>query len=397
MRGTPRASLCTLVALLGLVVSSCERRPKARPAAVTASRDLRVDAGFGLNRRVGAAPMPPDNPDPYAATPIPPPGGLGGPLSTLNEAARARFERGRRAFTTAFREDFGLGPYFEERSCAACHFHPVVGGTAPSRLLWISPGPPPAFEAEHHPAHALPGWPTRTPPPGATYSRPRPLFGLRLLEDVPDRVVIEGCDPDDRDGDGVHGRPALYRGVLLRFGAKAHQHTVRDFAQNALFDDINITSGELDFFADDRDRHPDPEVSDRYIDALVEFVRGLAPPPRNGAHPAGEAVFQRVGCGACHRRDLGPQAPGAYTDLCLHDMGAELDNHITDKAARGPDFRTPPLWGLRHQRTLLHDGRAHSVTDAIRAHGGEAASSRDRFAALPPADRDALLAFLQTL
>lgn len=361
------------------------------------SRDLRVDAGFGLNRRTGPAPMPPANPDPYAATPTPPPGALGGPLASLDAAGRARFERGRVAFTTAFREDFGLGPYFEERSCAACHFHPVVGGTAPSRLLWISPGPPPAFETEHHPAHALPGWPPRPPPEGASYSRPRPLFGLGLIERVPDQVVIAGCDPDDRDGDGVRGRPSMHEGRLHRFGAKAHQRTVRDFAQNALFDDINITSGHDRFFGEDRDSHPDPEVSDRYIDQLADYVRGLAPPPRDGDHPAGEAVFQRVGCAACHRRDLGPEAPGSYTDLCLHDMGAALDSHITDKAARGPDFRTPPLWGLRHQRTLLHNGQARTPTEAILAHGGEAAPSRDRFTALTPEDRAALLAFLQTL
>lgn len=361
------------------------------------SRDLRVDAGFGLNRRDGAAPMPPANPDRYAATPTPPPGALGGPLPSLSPSARARFEEGRRLFTTEFREGFGLGPYYEERSCASCHFHPVVGGTAAARLLWISPGPPPEFETDHHPAHALPGWPARPPPPGASYSRPRPLFGLGLLEAVPDAVVIAGCDPEDRDGDGVRGRPSLHRGELLRFGAKAHQRTVRDFAQNALFDDINITSGNDRFFGEDRDDVPDPEVSDRFIDLVAEYVRGLAPPPRNGAHPEGEAVFRRVGCATCHRPDLGPQAPGAYTDLCLHDLGPALDNHITDKAARGPDFRTPPLWGLRHQRTLLHHGGARTPQEAITLHGGEAAPARDRFLALTPHDRDALLAFLETL
>lgn len=358
---------------------------------------MRVDVGFGINRRRGAAPMPPANPDRYAGTPTPRAGALGGPLPSLQGAALARFEEGRRMFTTEFREDFGLGPYYEERSCASCHFHPVVGGTAPSRLLWISPGAGPDYETDHHPAHALPGWPARTPPPGASRSRPRPLFGLGMIEAVPDAVVIAGCDPTDRDGDGVRGRPSLYRGQLMRFGAKAHQRTVRDFAANALFDDINITSGSDAFFGEDRDDIPDPEVSDRFVDLVAEFVRGLAPPPRTGTHPQGEQVFERVGCAACHRRDLGPQATGSYTDLCLHDMGAALDNHIIDKAARGPDFRTPPLWGLRYQRTLLHDGRARTATEAIAAHGGEAARSRDLFSALSPGDRAALLAFLDTL
>ncbi len=384
-----------ILLVAALLAAGCQRREAPRGFQV--SRDLNVDAGFGLNPRSGPAPMPPARSDRYGGTPAGAPGELGGPLATLSAEARARFDEGRRAFTTEFDESFGLGPYYEERSCASCHFHPVVGGTAPSRLLWISPGPPPEYETEHHPAHALPGWPARRPPPGASYSRPRPLFGLGVIEAVPDAVIVAGCDPDDRDGDGVRGRPSVHEGQLLRFGAKAHQRTVRDFAQNALFDDINITSGHDRFFGEDRDEVPDPEVSDRFVDLVAEYVRGLAPPPRASEHPAGEAVFNRVGCVTCHRRDLGPQAPGAFTDLCLHDMGAALDNHITDKAARGPDFRTPPLWGLRHQRTLLHDGRASSPTEAILAHGGEAAPARDRFNALTPADRDALLAFLQSL
>jgi CxxC motif-containing protein (DUF1111 family) len=53
--------------------------------------------------------------------------------------------------------------------------------------------------------------------------------------------------------------------------------------------------------------------------------------------------------------------------------------------------------GLRFSSKFLHDGRATSIEDAIRLHGGESAPSRDRFAALPPDDRAALLAFLKEL
>jgi CxxC motif-containing protein (DUF1111 family) len=45
----------------------------------------------------------------------------------------------------------------------------------------------------------------------------------------------------------------------------------------------------------------------------------------------------------------------------------------------------------------LHDSRARSLTEAILWHGGEATASRQRFQALPKADRDALLAFLRSL
>jgi CxxC motif-containing protein (DUF1111 family) len=46
---------------------------------------------------------------------------------------------------------------------------------------------------------------------------------------------------------------------------------------------------------------------------------------------------------------------------------------------------------------FLHDGRARNLTETILWHGGEGQSSRDKFAALSKADRDALLAFVNSL
>jgi CxxC motif-containing protein (DUF1111 family) len=53
--------------------------------------------------------------------------------------------------------------------------------------------------------------------------------------------------------------------------------------------------------------------------------------------------------------------------------------------------------GLRLRNKLMHDGRAHSIDGAIRAHGGEAARARDRFMVLSEADRLLLLRFLASL
>jgi CxxC motif-containing protein (DUF1111 family) len=61
------------------------------------------------------------------------------------------------------------------------------------------------------------------------------------------------------------------------------------------------------------------------------------------------------------------------------------------------EFRTEPLMGLRLAERFLHDGRATTIEEAIRMHGGEAARARDAFDALPDADRAALLAFLASL
>ncbi|MEO0325370.1 MAG: di-heme oxidoredictase family protein, partial [Myxococcota bacterium] len=44
-----------------------------------------------------------------------------------------------------------------------------------------------------------------------------------------------------------------------------------------------------------------------------------------------------------------------------------------------------------------HDGRARGFLEAILWHGGEAEEARDAFVALPRSDRDALVAFLESL
>jgi CxxC motif-containing protein (DUF1111 family) len=53
--------------------------------------------------------------------------------------------------------------------------------------------------------------------------------------------------------------------------------------------------------------------------------------------------------------------------------------------------------GLHLSSRFLHDGRATSIDEAIRLHGGEAASSRDSYDALTDDERSALLEFLGSL
>ena len=66
-------------------------------------------------------------------------------------------------------------------------------------------------------------------------------------------------------------------------------------------------------------------------------------------------------------------------------------------AASAREIRTAPLWGLRVERTFLHDGRAQTIEAAIAAHDGQGRAARDRFNALNAADRGRLLAFLRSL
>jgi CxxC motif-containing protein (DUF1111 family) len=72
-------------------------------------------------------------------------------------------------------------------------------------------------------------------------------------------------------------------------------------------------------------------------------------------------------------------------------------------------FLTPELWGVGNTGPWLHDGRAGTLEEAILLHGendppavgdplrSEAQDSRDAFAALPAAERKALVTFLHSL
>ena len=76
-------------------------------------------------------------------------------------------------------------------------------------------------------------------------------------------------------------------------------------------------------------------------------------------------------------------------------MGPDLADGVTEHGASGSEWRTAPLIGLRHLRAYLHDGRADTLDEAIRAHAGEAQGAADRYRALE--DPAPLLHFLEAL
>ena len=119
----------------------------------------------------------------------------------------------------------------------------------------------------------------------------------------------------------------------------------------------------------------------------------------------GETLFNSVGCAACHTpvlmtaQNQNPvfdrKAVALFSDLLLHDIGT--GDGIEQQVAKGNEMRTPPLWGLRFRRPLLHDGRAANSEQAIRMHEVEGEVSRKKFEALAEGDRKALIAFLGSL
>ena len=70
---------------------------------------------------------------------------------------------------------------------------------------------------------------------------------------------------------------------------------------------------------------------------------------------------------------------------------------VTEPSMVTQEWRTPPLWGVADTAPYLHDGRAGTLLEAIVQHGGESAATTERYLNLPVEDRDAVIAFLQTM
>lgn len=261
------------------------------------------------------------------------------------------------------------------------------------------------------------------------------VHGLGLLEAIPDEVIEQLADPEDTDKNGISGKinyvwdAQAKKKSIGRFGWKANQPSLRQQTAAAFNGDIGITSS---LFPDEsatellNEKHSynqaisggEPELSDKILDRVTVYLQTLAPPARRDVESPinlkGEQLFHQIGCADCHipelkttenalLPELSNQTIRPYTDLLLHDMGEALADGREDFDATGREWRTPPLWGIgllntvnRHTN-LLHDGRARNVTEAILWHGGEAETSKNKFANLEKTDREALLLFINSL
>ncbi|HRF78860.1 MAG TPA: di-heme oxidoredictase family protein [Flavobacteriales bacterium] len=365
---------------------------------------------------------------------------LDGPLAGLSAAELARFLRGDVAFNDeAFHSGNGLGPVFLATRCASCHAgdgpgHPFTtltrfGQWDASGNHYLDQGGPQLQD------RALSGIQPEQLPSGAPFARFLPPLntGLGLLDAVSDVDLLAWADEHDADGDGISGRPnwverraysQLRPGaveqdglVIGRFGRKASTYDLLQQTATAYNQDIGVVSLFEPIDPWTREEQ-DPEVTTATIHDVVFYLRTLKAPIRRDANDpnvvAGEQVFHTIGCAKCHRPELttGPWPIPAlahktfrpYTDLLLHDMGPGLDDGYTEGTALTSEWRTPALWGLGlfpdsqgGQYFLMHDGRAHSIEEAIGLHGGEGQHARDAFNALGTNDRNTLITFLKSL
>jgi CxxC motif-containing protein (DUF1111 family) len=280
------------------------------------------------------------------------------------------------------------------------------------------------------------------------------VTGLGLLEAVEEHDIEALADPSDKNKDGISGRPnrvwdvALQKETLGRFGWKANQPNLLQQAAAAFNGDLGITSPlfplESDAPGGGRNKKgPGKAMSSSGLGSLtaaaallhkntltaatdidVDFLFATAfytgtlgvPAARNSSDSqvlAGQALFVAAKCAACHTPvlktgakapfGLGNQTIHPYTDLLLHDMGPGLADGRPDFLATGREWRTAPLWGTGLSATtsqhtfFLHDGRARNVMEAIMWHGGEGDASRRYVEQLSQTERDALVAFVNSL
>ncbi|WP_422350847.1 di-heme oxidoredictase family protein [Flagellimonas sp.] len=365
---------------------------------------------------------------------------LDGPLEGLTSAQNAQFLAGDIAFNDdVFTSRSGLGPIFVATSCASCHagdgkgtpFTTLTrfGQTDATGNQFLHLGGPQIQN------RALPGYEPETIPNGATFSKftPPAVTGLGFLQYVTDADIMAMSDPNDDDGDGISGVPnwgtlkeyldpldnaiAQDGKYIHRFGKKAAAYDLLQQTVDAYNQDIGIASS-----FDPKDVYSgltiDPEVSDKTIRDVVAYLNTLkAPIPRNQEASKvqnGKSLFSQINCASCHRPELvtgyspiealSHKTFQPYSDLLLHDMGPGLDDGYTEGSALTSEWRTPPLWGLGLSPTtqggqyfLLHDGRAHSIEEAILMHGGEAENSKNQYQNLTQSEKNDLIKFLESL
>lgn len=263
-----------------------------------------------------------------------------------------------------------------------------------------------------------------------------PMIGLGLLEAIPEADILANADPDDRNGDGIRGRPnrvwddAQGKTVMGRFGWKAGQPNLNQQNVHAFSGDMGLTTSlrpmddctpaQVDCLAQPNGNGADgeQEVSDNILRLVLFYTRNLAVPVRKDVDSpqvlAGKNLFFQAGCQGCHtptfttaanaaEPELANQTIRPYSDLLLHDMGPGLADNRSEFAAGGQDWRTAPLWGIGLNQTVsghtqfLHDGRARNLLEAVLWHGGEAERARQHVLTFNAEQRAALLAFLNSL
>lgn len=415
-------------------------------------------------------------------------GQISGPISGLNPQQLRKFYDTRTIFQKEFTPEEGLGPVFNGRSCFECHGDPVksqsggegrdIVSTGILRIGKRFPGSPKAkiplnevitnlgqddvdillmeggpvlqkksitseFKAKYPPECQIEISRVPTSAELISLRHSPPLFGMGLIDAIPDRDIVANAFQQLKEHPTMAGRPLshidplTYRSRIGRFGWKAQGPNMLIFAMEAMSGELGLTTffQENERSATGISQFPpsiykflpgEPNDTGKVLTALTYHISLLAPPPRGpitAQVQRGEKVFDKANCSVCHIPQMhtaeqvyvvDPESPvpklnyievqalerravPAYSDFLLHNMGVNLADGIPQAGSLGGEWRTTPLWGLRNKKFLLHDGRTTDLQQAILAHGGQAQLSVDAYQKLSPQDKEDLLSFLKSL
>jgi CxxC motif-containing protein (DUF1111 family) len=338
----------------------------------------------------------------------------------------------------------GLGPTFNAQACRECHQNIVTGGASQvaehrtgrlSLLQFVeSVGGSLIQSRSTHPDIF-----ERVPfeDSVSTLRISTNTLGAGFIEAIANSTLL---GIRDRQPASIRGR-ALEVAVLEasnaprvgRFGWKDQHASLESFAADAYLNEMGITTpvlpdentslGRFVGFGTPYDPVPDPEDDGVDVVAFANFMRATKAPPRGTittAVRAGDTLFNSVGCSGCHVASIRTAAPGTringgvlrvrdavgnkiihpYSDFLLHDIGTGDGIPVlpgAEFASTATQIRTAPLWAMRTRNRLMHDGLSFTKQEAIARHAGQASAARAAYDALTSAQKDQVLAFLDSL
>ncbi|MBR2536895.1 MAG: thiol oxidoreductase [Hyphomicrobium sp.] len=337
------------------------------------------------------------------------------------------------------RANDGLGPLFNGRSCVQCHS--AAGGGrlvvdrdgrlaergAVVRLSTPDGSGDPIYGMQIQ-TRAIPGLNpeasvrvrfqthTETFDDGSTIAMRRPFVVLDSLSNGP---LTEGTEATLIVAPSLQtaARIARVEGRNKSFGLKANAESLEEMTSLAFLRDLGLSTPRFANVAGDCTPQQmacraaphgaasgEAEISADIVTPVVQYLATLDDQSKPIApdDPRGAALFVKLACASCHTPALPARAGTAfsgglvtlYSDLERHDMGDALAGLTEPDGQSRASWRTAPLIHIQSRleagATLLHDGRARTVAEAILWHGGAADAARNRYKALSKDDRVAL-------
>ncbi len=368
-------------------------------------------------------------------------------FDTLNEdnvVPLRSFNDNRFIFEEVEHVEDGLGPTFNAQACRECHQNVVTGGASQvaehrtgriELLQFVESVGGSLIQSRSTHADIFELVPFEDSV--STFRISTNTLGNGFVEAIPNDTLlaIRNAQPPS-----IRGR-ALEVAVLEadnatrigRFGWKSQHASLESFAADAYLNEMGITTpllpdentslGRNVGYGTPYDPVPDPEDDGIDVVAFANFMRATKAPPRGRITAdvrAGDTLFRQAGCSGCHIPTIRTAAPGTringgalrvrtalgskiihpYSDFLLHDIGTGDGVPVLPGAEFAPtanEIRTAPLWGLRTRNRLMHDGLSFTKPEAIARHAGQATAAKNAYDALSQAQKDQVLAFLDSL